>query len=228
MRRLAVKVFINEMPTPLDSDLRKLCETLSFATLGHYLEDGFMDPGIRLLSLPKTKIVGCAVTVRITPPDSILVHKVTELLRPGDVLVVDTGGNIRHAPVGEMVALATQVRGASGIIVDGVVTDIEEICALGLPVFARGTSLLTTKLVGLKFGGINIPVSCGGVRVEPGDVILGDTNGVMAVKRELLRDLLPLARASDERELEMRLRLMSGGSLPEQSGANALIERLKE
>lgn len=223
-----MKVVINKMPTPLEADLRQMCEDISFATLGHYLEDGFMDPGIRLQSLPKTKVVGCAVTVRISPPDSVLVHKVTELLRPGDILVIDTGSDTRHAPVGEMVALAAQVRGASAVIIDGVMTDIEEICALGLPVFARGTSLLTTKLLGLKMGGINVPVSCGGVRVEPGDVILADTNGVMAIKRELVLTLAPTARASDEREVDMRQYLRANGSLPERTGANAMVAKVLE
>jgi len=223
-----VRIVIGEMPAPLEPDLREMSEAIGFATLGHFLEEGFMDPGIRLLSVPKAKVVGCAVTVRISPPDSVLVHKVTELLRPGDVLVIDTGGDTRHAPVGEMVALAAQVRGAVAIIVDGVVTDIEEIASLGLPVFARGTSLLTTKLLGLKFGGINVPVSCGGVRVEPGDVILADTNGVMALKREVVRSVAPLARTSEEGEAEMRRYLLAKGSLPERTGANAIVARLLE
>jgi regulator of RNase E activity RraA len=223
-----VNIFINKMPPPLEADLRQMCETISFATLGHYLEEGFMDPAIRLLSLPRAKVVGCAVTVRISPPDSVLVHKATEMLRPGDVLVVDTGGDTRHAPVGEMVALAAQVRGTAAVVIDGVMTDVEEISAMGLPVFARGTSLLTTKLLGLKFGGINVPVSCGGIRVEPGDLILADTNGVMAIRRELIRAIAPTAKASEEREVDMRQYLRSNGSLPERTGANAMVEKVLE
>ena len=214
------------MPEALPADLREALNEVSFPTLGHFLEEGFVDPAIRAMVTP-AKIVGRAVTVRTTAPDSALVHVATALLEPGDALVIDIGGDTRHAPVGEMVALAVRERGGAAIVIDGVCTDIVEIRAMGLPVFARGTSVLTTKLHGLNDGAINAPVACGGVVVHPGDVVLGDDNGVLALPVALARTVVERARQSDEREPEIRDYLHSGGSLPERTGANRMVAALR-
>lgn len=216
---------INPMPQPLSDELRYKLEEVSFATLGHYLESGFVDPAIRALVVP-VKVIGRAITVRITPPDSVLVHKVTEMIEPEDVVVIDTGGDARHAPVGEMVALAAQCRGAHAIVLDGVCTDIVEIRAMNFPIFARGTSLLTTKLHGLDAGGINVPVACGGVVVNPGDVVLADDNGVLVLAREVAASLVDRAKAKDEGEPATREYLLAGGSLPDRSAANGILRHL--
>jgi 4-hydroxy-4-methyl-2-oxoglutarate aldolase len=220
-----VATTIHPMPEPLPDDLRGALANVSFPTIGHFLETGFVDPAIRAMVTP-AKAVGRAVTVSITAPDSVLVHKATELLEPGDALVVDTGGDARHAPVGEMVALAAQCRGAAAIVIDGVCTDIVEIRELGIPVFARGTSVLTTKLHGLPNGAINAPVSCGGVVVRPGDVVLADDNGVLVMPVDVARSVVERARASDAREPKTREYLRGGGSLPELTAANRIVANL--
>jgi 4-hydroxy-4-methyl-2-oxoglutarate aldolase len=216
-----VAIAIHAMPEALPADLRAALGEVSFPTIGHFLEEGFVDPAIRAMVTP-AKIVGRAVTVRITAPDSVLVHKATELLEPGDALVIDIGGDPRHAPVGEMVALAAQERGGVAIVLDGVCTDILEIRAMGMPVFARGTSVLTTKLHGLSSGAINAPIACGGVVVRPGDVVLGDDNGVLVLPVAVIGR----ARQSDDREPTTRDYLRGGGSLPELTGANQTVARL--
>ncbi len=220
-----VAVAIHSMPGALPDELRAALAAVSFPTIGHFLEEGFVDPAIRAMVTP-VKIVGRAVTVRTTAPDSVLVHKATEMLQPGDALMIDIGGDTRHAPVGEMVALAARERGAVGIVLDGVCTDIVEIRAMGMPVFARGTSVLTTKLHGLQAGSINAPVSCGGVVVRPGDVVLGDDNGVLVLSAAVAQAVVERARASDEREPATREFLRGGGSLPELTGANATVAAL--
>jgi regulator of RNase E activity RraA len=220
-----VAIAIHPMPEALPADLRAALAQVSFPTIGHFLEEGFVDPAIRAMVTP-AKIVGRAVTVRITAPDSVLVHKATEMLEPGDALVIDIGGDARHAPVGEMVALAVQERGGAAIVVDGVCTDIVEIRAMGLPVFARGTSVLTTKLHGLNSGAINAPVACGGVVVQPGDVVLGDDNGVLILPVTVAQAVVGRARESDAREPATRDFLRGGGSLPERTGANTTVARL--
>jgi 4-hydroxy-4-methyl-2-oxoglutarate aldolase len=213
------------MPEALPDELRAALAEVSFPTLGHFLEEGFVDPAIRALVTP-VKIVGRAVTVQITAPDSVLVHKATEMLEPGDALVIDVGGDRRHAPVGEMVALAVRERGGVAIVVDGVCTDILEIRAMGLPIFARGTSVLTTKLHGLHSGAINAPVACGGVVVRAGDIVLGDDNGVLVLPVAIAQSVVERARASDAREPAMRDFLRNGGSLPERTGANRIVDEL--
>lgn len=211
-----------EAPRP-DERLLAAAAEVSFPTLGHLLEEGFVDPGIRVMTTP-VKLVGRAITVRTVVPDSALVHRATDVLAPGDVLVVDAGGETRHAPVGEMVALAAKARGAVGIVVDGVCTDVEEIRAMGIALFARGTSLLTTKLHGLAEGGINVPVLCGGVRVDPGQIVLADENGVAVLAPEVLEGVLDAVRASEANENELRAHVQGGGSLAERSGARGLLD----
>lgn len=218
---------IRSMPAELDASLVDDLHSVSFPTIGHFLEEGFVAPEIRAMLTP-VKIVGRAVTVKMTSPDSTLVHKSTEMLQAGDVLLVDTGSDTRHAPVGEMVALAAKSRGAAAVVIDGLCTDIVEITEMDMPVFARGTSVLTTKLHGLDVGGINIPVSIGGVAVEPGDVVVGDDNGLLIMKADVARSVIDRARASDAAEPATREYLIGGGSLPERTAANRLIAAIQE
>lgn len=220
-----MNIDIIAMPTKLDEDLKFALESLEFPTIGHFVEAGLVDPEIRAMIMP-VKIVGRAVTVRITSPDSVLVHKVTEMLEPGDVVVLDTGGDRRHAPVGDTVAFAMQVRGALGVVIDGVCTDIQGLRELRFPVFSRGTSPVTTKLHGLNSGGINVPVSCGGVAVNPGDVVMGDDNGVIIVPPNVALGAIERARASESRHDATIQYLRDGGSLPERSIANQLLAKL--
>ncbi len=220
-----MSVEIGPLPPPLPGELRERYLQVSFATVGHLIEHGFADPEIRAMVEP-VKLAGRAITVRIAPPDSTLVHKATELLQPGDVLVIEASGDRRHAPVGGMVALAARQRGALGIVVDGVCTDRSELRELGFPVFARGTSLLTTKLVGTPSGALNLPVSCGGVVVHPGDLVLADENGVLFLRPSEAAALLPEVEARERRTEERRRRLLEGASLADLSGANAALERL--
>src|SRR5262249_32813752 len=105
--------------------------SVSVATIGHYIETGAVDPAIQSV-VPNVKVAGPAVTVRTIPPDSVPVHAAIDYLRAGDILVVDTGGDRCHAPVGEVVTLAAHQRGAAAIVVDGVCTDVDEINAIGL------------------------------------------------------------------------------------------------
>lgn len=217
-------VINHDVPT-LPAGLVERASAVDVPTLGHFLEAGFCHPAVHHLAGP-TKVCGRAVTVRITAPDSVLVHKVTELLAAGDVLVVDTGGDQIHAPVGGVVAHAIAQRGAAGVIVDGVCTDIEMLRDVGLAVYARGTSALTTKLHGVPSGGINVPISCGSVPVLPGHLVLGDVNGVIVTDPQVIDAVLPRAAKSDENEPALLERLRSGEKLPAISAANKLLTEL--
>lgn len=215
-------IVVNLGGPAIDPDVISRLSTVSVPTIGHYIERGAMDPGIRAVVRP-AKFVGRAVTVRIVAPDSALVHKSVALLSRGDVLVVDTGGDRLHAPVGEVVALAAKERGAAAVVIDGPCTDTVELAAIGLPVFSRGTSCLTTKLLGLAQGGINVTVTCGGVVVEPGDVVLGDENGVLVISPEEVAALTDIALADDLEEAKLRASLRSGASLPDATGVTAML-----
>lgn len=215
-------VTIGPTPSALPQELLEKLARVSFPTLGHYLEEGFADPGIVRLAGTK-RVIGRAVTVRTTATDSTMLHHAAGLVEAGDVIVVDTGGDVRHAPLGEVVASALSFRGAAGAIVDGAATDIDEIAGLGLPVYGRGLSMLTTKLHDIDAGGLNIPVVCGGVVVRPGDVVLADANGVLFAPAAVLEQLIDTALEDDAEEPDLVQALRDGGRLGDLTGASATI-----
>ncbi|UVJ40184.1 RraA family protein [Arthrobacter sp. CJ23] len=189
---------------------------VSYPTLGHFLEDGFVDPAIQSLlgDVPGgVKVAGPAVTVRIADNDAIAMNHALLALRPGDVLVVDMSGDHRHAPVGAVTAAAATAQGAAAVVVDGVATDVLELRQTGLPVFARGTSCLTTKRVHGNGSAVNVPVQCGGVTVNPGDLVLGDANGLVVLSPEAAEQVLEKALASDAAEPALLARITAGEPL---------------
>lgn len=219
---------VNPLPPALSQAAVQELSSVGFPTLGHYLEEGFVDPAIRCLVPAGQAIVGAAVTVRTTATDSTALHHAAGMVLPGQVLVIDTGGDRIHAPLGEVVATQLKVRGAAGVIVDGVVTDIDQLHRIGVPVYARGTSLLTTKLIGAGGGGVCVPIVCGGVSVNPGHLVLADSNGVLIVSQEKLDSVWQAAVQDDEEEPELIRLIESGELLGELTGASALVEQLRD
>ncbi|MFM0314038.1 RraA family protein [Paraburkholderia nemoris] len=197
-----------------DSSLLRSLESISFPTLGHFMEDGFADHRIRAM-VPNVKVIGRAVTLKLLSPDAIPVNRALSQLKPGDVLVIDMSGNHKHAPVGAVTACAALNAGARGVIVDGVVTDLIELRSTGLPVFARGTSLLTTKKRDTMSSLFNEPVICGGVVVRPGDIVLADDNGVLFAEASALAAVIDMALASDRAEPTILARLNAKAPLHE-------------
>ncbi|MFF2243246.1 RraA family protein [Arthrobacter sp. NPDC058130] len=193
----------------LEAELVQRLRTVSFPTIGHFLEEGFLDSGIRSL-LRDVRVVGRAVTVRVAEADAYATNRALALLEPGDVLVIETGNDLAHAPVGAVTGCAAMCRGAAGVVVDGVVTDVVELRAAGLPVFARGTSVLTAKRIASPRSAVNVPVLCGGVMVNPGDVVMADDNGVLVLSAAEAAAVVDAALASDRAEPAILDRLRSG------------------
>jgi len=194
------------------SQLLKKLHVVSFATLGHLLEEGFVSAEIRSM-LDGVKLVGTAVTLSVVNADAIAVNRALASLQDGDVLVIDMNGDQRHACVGTVTACAAKAQGARGIVVDGMVTDVVELRAAGLPIFARGTSLLTTKLHGNAESRVNVPVRCGAVTVNPGDLVLGDDNGLLILPWETLEAVIDQALLSDRKEPDLLRRLRAGETI---------------
>lgn len=217
---------IQEQTTQQYEDLIQRAQKVSFPTIGHYLEQGFVDPDLRRICGTE-KVVGRAVTVRTTAQDSTYLHHAAGLCEPGDVFVIDTGGDRIHAPVGEVLAEALKAKGAVAVIVDGVVTDVDEIEATGLAAYARGTSVLTTKLLGGDGGGHNIPVVCGGVVVNPGDIVMADRNGVLILAPEKLAEIVDIALQDDAEEPELVEQIRAGARLGELTGASEMVAKLQ-
>ena len=148
-----------------------------------------MDPGIRNLTDPSLRILGPACTVKLYPGDNLMVHKSLDIARPGDVVVVDTGGSSRTAALGDLVSTKARHRGIAGFVVDGLIRDLPAILRLAdFPVFARGVTPIGPLHRGP--GEINYPVSVGGSVVHSGDVIVGDLNGVVVVPRDFADELV--------------------------------------
>jgi regulator of RNase E activity RraA len=213
-------------PSQLPAGLREKLERLSFPTLGHYLEEGFVSPEVRRMVAAGGRVIGTAFTVRTTATDSTALHHAAGMIERGQVLVLDTGGDRRHAPLGEVVAAQLVARGAAGAVVDGVVTDVDEIEGLGLTVHARGTSMLTTKLHGIDAGGVNVAVTCGGAVVRPGDVVLADANGVLIVPLDVIESIVDLALQDDAEEPALVAELRNGEPLGRLTGASETVAAL--
>lgn len=135
------------------------------------------------------RILGPATTVKVYPGDNLMVHKSLDLAQPGDVVVIDASSSPMTAVLGDLVSTKARHRGIAGFVVDGLVRDLPAIRALGdFPVFARGVTPIGPLHRGP--GEINYPISCGGIVVNPGDVIVGDLNGVVVIRRDFSSELL--------------------------------------
>jgi len=145
--------------------------------------------GIRPMTDPDLRIIGTACTVKVYPGDNLMVHKSLDVAQPGDVIVVDAGGSPVTAVMGELVSLKARHRGIAGFVVDGLIRDVIAIREMGdFPVFARGVTPIGPLHRGP--GEINHPICAGGIVVNPGDIIVGDLNGVVVIPREIASDLL--------------------------------------
>ena len=218
---------VNPLPPQVDPELIALLLRAEPATIGHFLDFGFVDPQIRAMwQVPR--IAGTAVTVRCAGNDSTMVHYALGQLRPGDVLLLDRFGDTRHAAVGGGVAFAAREAGCVAIIIDGVATDIQEIRDYKVPVWARGLSAVTTKRP-FNNGEFCVPVSIGGVTVMPGDAVLADENGILVLKPEQIADAAPRAIKMQADEGPRLKEVSAGARLPELNGTNKrLMEILAE
>ncbi|MGH6820228.1 MAG: RraA family protein, partial [Methylocella sp.] len=142
-------------------------------------------------------LVGPALTVKVFPGDNLMVHKALDAAKPGDVIVIDTSGSQRNAVLGDLVANKAKHRGIAGFIVDGLVRDLPGLKEADLPVFARGVTPFGPLHRGP--GELNYAVSCGGIVVNPGDIIVADASGIAVVRREAAEDTIVRLRAHKAR-----------------------------
>ncbi|QWE21307.1 RraA family protein [Polynucleobacter sp. AP-Kolm-20A-A1] len=149
-------------------------------------------------------VCGNAVTVNARSGDNLMIHKALQFLQPGDVLVVDGGGDISRALFGEIMMTVAKSRGAIGAVFDAAIRDVEAFEKHQFPCWARGINMRGPFKDGP--GSINVPISIGGMIVNPGDVILGDCDGIIALPPELVMEG---ARLGKEKELVERKTIQS-------------------
>jgi RraA family protein len=177
-----------------------LADLLAFGTcrLVDALGVGLISPEIGPLLTAAASIVGPAVTVRVTPGDFQLIPWAVDRLAHGDVLIIDGAGHRDRAIWGDFVSTRARQVGCAGVVVDGACRDVAGIRRLGLPVFSRAlTARGPTRDGG---GAINVPVSCGGVIVAPGDLVVADEDGVVAMVPGQIEGALRLVRAERDNE----------------------------
>jgi RraA family protein len=154
------------------------------------------------------KLVGPALTVKVPPGDNLMVHKAIDIARPGDVIVVDAGGVIAQAIIGEIMSLHAEKRGVAGMIIDGAVRDAGALAASPFPVYARGVTHRGPYKNGP--GEINVPVSIGGLVVNPGDIIVGDEDGLLAIAPAEAPRLAKLAADYGRKEQDVLAAIRAG------------------
>lgn len=217
------KYVVGAKPPALSDGLVERMSRLDTPMLGHILWWGHMDAGIQAIRGFAPRTAGRALTVQCPGADSTMLHHAIDQGAPGDILVIDRMGDRTYACLGDGVAAAAQRAGLIGAIIDGPCTDADELVALKFPVWCRGTSPVTTRL--LNAGGtVHRPVSVGGVAILPGAAIIADESGVFALNPEEARQATDIAL---ERAAIVETRRMArNGATPlgQLTGATEMVE----
>ena len=154
------------------------------------------------------RMVGTAVTVRVRPGDNLVLHRALDYVRAGDVLVVDAGGDVRQAVTGKIMLTFLESIGAAGIVVDGAIRGADEIARRSFPCFARGVTCRGPYKHGP--GEINVPIAVDGMPVSPGDIVVGDADGLVAFPAAEAPALIERARRQADKEAAAVIAIREG------------------
>lgn len=168
---------------------------------------GLLRPYMRPI-YPEARVAGSAVTVLCAPGDNLMIHAAIAVVQPGDVLVVATVSESTDGMFGQLFAESCRAHGVAGLVIDAGVRDTAEITALRFPVWSKAISAQGT--VKTTAGSVNVPIVCAGAAVAPGDVIIGDADGVVVVPRESTAAVIAAADARLAKEERNRARLKAG------------------
>ncbi|WP_152043221.1 4-carboxy-4-hydroxy-2-oxoadipate aldolase/oxaloacetate decarboxylase [Salinigranum salinum] len=214
---------INPDVDRLDRELVESFEGIPTAILSDVLgaRAAVMDSGIDPI-YSGIEMAGTALTVKAVPGDNLIIHKAITVAEPGDVIVIDGKGYTETAYLGELMSASCEAHDLSGIIVDGAIRDRAEIEEIGFPVYARGVHPKGP----LKHapGSINVPVTCGGATVAPGDIVVGDDEGVVVVPPNDVEATLESAREKQAAERILRERVEDGEYLYDIGNYDEVLE----
>lgn len=211
-----------ENPENLNEALQ-LLSSVETATIGHFRSDGFMDPAIQCV-IDGIRVTGRALTISLPGNDGTALPHALSRASPGDILVIERPDDDRHACWGAVMTAAALARGVAAVILGGYVTDIGSIRSAGLPVWCRGRSPVTTKLNGRGY--VGGAVVCGGIKVENGDVVLADENGVCILPPADARVVAREALAIQAKEPGIIARLENGEDIVAVYGLSALLQTI--
>jgi len=189
-------------------DLIKQLSQFSAATvheaLGKY---GNLPSAIKPIS-SSMKVCGPAYTVKTMPGDNMLLHRAYAYAKPGDVIIANCSGFYEAGYWGDLMSLGAKTKGINGLVIDGCVRDADDIEAMGFPVFSRGLCILGTSNHGEGF--LNEPIIIGGVLINPGDIIIGDRDGVVVVPQNRITEAIEKSVAREAKEENVRRQLRDG------------------
>lgn len=170
-----------------------------------------------------TPLLGTAVTARVRSGDNLMFHKALDVAQPGDVIVIDGQGDLVNALVGENLVLWAIKRGVTGIVVDGAIRDVDTLRKLNFPVYAAGITPSGTYKNGA--GEVNVPICCGRVVVNPGDIVVGDTDGLVVIPAREAAEVLASSKAKRKAELAIR-EAISAGNWERPACTDEAVEKL--
>lgn len=203
-------------------ELKAMFEEVCPSTIGHMTDFGFLK-GLSPLQ-QDFHFVGNAITVQLPHVDSVAMHYAVKVAKEGDVILVDMSGDYDRACFGEVVAYAANAKKVAAVIVDGSVTDVRGLRKIGLPVFSRGVSPITTRSLGIE-GAINVPVNICGVCVKPGDLVVGDDDGVFVIDPANAEDFAKRAIIKQNGEPVTKAKIDSGMELADINGNAKYFEK---
>jgi 4-hydroxy-4-methyl-2-oxoglutarate aldolase len=184
---------------------------------------GYLGPELRPIQQGR-RLAGSAVTVSCHPGDNLMIHAAVEVCAPGDLLVVATTAPSTHGGFGDLIATSLMARGVRGLVMDAGVRDTYDLREMGFAVWSRHVSCQGT--VKATPGSVNVPVSIGGVVIEPGDVVCADDDGVVVVGRDEAEWALEQSQARLDNEAATRARLEAGELGIEFYGLRAKLDQL--
>lgn len=199
----------NDSSKQADPKHIELLRNIALPLLSDSLHRGTGSVGLLPFHKPtRFTMVGTAVTVRSRGGDNLTTLRAFDYCRPGDVLVVDAGGDLTNAVVGGIMTAGAAMLGLTGVVIDGAIRDIAEIREREFPVYARGANHRGPYKNGP--GEINVPVSIGGMVVNPGDIIVGDQDGLLAFPASEAAALIDKALAQQKKEEEQMAEILQG------------------
>lgn len=167
-------------------------------------------------------LAGPALTVKARPGDNLMLHKAIDMAQPGDVIVVDAGGDLTNSLMGELMLAYAIRRGVAGFVLNGAIRDADQFIAMNLPVFAAGITHRGPYKDGP--GEINVPIALDGMVIHPGDLMLGDSDGVLAVPFEAAEEVYARTAAKQEAEVKQMAAIEAGTN--DRSWVDAALKRL--
>lgn len=214
---------VNERSSQVSQEVVKGFQSHNVATICDVMGGvGIMTHSIKPLQ-PGMRFCGPAVTVLTRPGDALFPFKATDSVERGDVLVIDASGYTEAAVAGEIYASYLKDKGVAGLVIDGSIRDSLDIVALEFPTFVRATCAALFDISGP--GAINVRIQCGGVSVNPGDIVVGDADGVVVVPEESAAQILKLADQHEQAEATWTEELKTGKTLVDLHNLNSRVAK---